>query len=111
MKLIDSFVFICSVFSPLFAIVSRKVDFLDSPFAGSTSQRLHARNSDPHIHNDLDSFERPPDETFVAGDEEEHRGQFSLFSSLESCFSPLPVLTFETDISASRSHLTLPLIN
>lgn len=56
----------------------RRIDLLDGSFTStSNSQRLHARESDPHHHNDLDGFEHGPSETFEANDEESHRGEWS----------------------------------
>lgn len=55
---------------------NRKVDILDGTYvySAASSQRLHARESDPHGHNDIDAFIKSPEYTFQANDEEEHRG-------------------------------------
>jgi len=62
----------------LLSVISwEKVDILDGTYvySAASSQRLHIRESDPHGHNDIDAFNKSPEYTFQANDEEEHRGE------------------------------------
>jgi hypothetical protein len=79
----------------LLSVISwEKVDLIDSRPSYSSSQRLHARESETHdishnhLHNDLDLSIRGPDYVFQPHDEDEHRGKFlddiSLFLSRRS---------------------------